>query len=123
LYERLKPSGPFFDELYLIFNTVFTGKGIKTIPDLLVLTDEEILLLTQDVPDVSDKEKRRAYLAVRFYQLLYKKYRLDPKDISDQLVYARSLGLPNTEALIKVLEEGNVSQRLEEVLNYLGVLK
>ncbi len=123
LYERLKPSGPFFDELHLILNTVFTGKGIKTIPDLLVLTDEEILLLTQDVPDVSDREKRRAYLAVRFYQLLYKKYRLDPKDISDQLVYARSLGLPNTETLIKVLEEGNISQRLEEVLNYLGVLK
>ena len=75
------------------------------------------------MPDVSDKEKRRAYLAVRFYQLLYKKYRLDPKDIIDQLVYANSLGLPNTDELIRVIEEGKISERLEGILNYLGLLK
>jgi len=75
------------------------------------------------VPGVSEREKKRAFLTVRFYQLLYKKYRLDPKDIRDQLIYANSLGLPNTDELIRVLEEGTVSQRLEAVLNYLVLLK
>jgi pyruvate, orthophosphate dikinase len=123
LYQRLTASGPFFDELHSIFNFLFTNKGIDTVADLLLLTEENILVLTQSAPDVSEREKKRAYLAVRFYQLLNKKYRMDPKDIKDQLIYAHSLGLPNTDALISLLEKGGIAQRLEGVLNYLELLR
>ena len=37
--------------------------------------------------------------------------------------YAQGMGLPNTDSLIAVLEEGTVPQRLEGVLNYLDLLK
>ena len=123
LYQRLTPSGPFFDELHSIFNFLLTSKGINTMTDLLRLKEDNILVLTQSAPDVSEREKRRAYLAVRFYQLLNKKYRMDPKDIKDQLIYARSLGLPNTDALIALLDKGTIAQRLEGVLNYLELLR
>jgi pyruvate, orthophosphate dikinase len=123
LYQRLTASGPFFDELHSIFNHLFSLKGIHAITDLLLLSEETILVLTQSAPDVSEREKRRAYLAVRFYQLLNKKYRMDPKDIKDQLIYAHSLGLPNTDALIALLENGGIAQRLEGVLHYLELLR
>jgi pyruvate,orthophosphate dikinase len=62
-------------------------------------------------------------MAIMFYQLLNKKYRLDYHDIIDQLKYTPSLGLPNTVSLIRILEEGNIFQRLEGILNYLQLLK
>ena len=55
--------------------------------------------------------------------MLNKKYRLNTQDIKEQLRRAQSLGLPNTDPLINILEEGNVYQRLEGILNYLQLLK
>jgi pyruvate,orthophosphate dikinase len=123
LYNRLESSGEYYDELHIIFKKIFSGKGIKYISDLLYLTEDEIILLTDNIQEVSDREKRRAYLAIKFYQLLHKKYRFDIKDIKEQLIYAHSLGLPATDSLISILDEGNIAQRLEAVLNYLEKLK
>lgn len=123
LYNKLDPSGQYYEELHIIFRQIFSGKGIKYITDLLYLTEEEIIFLVENVQAVSEREKRRAYLAIKFYQLLHKKYRFDIKDIKEQLVYAHSLGLPPTDSLIRILDEGNIAQRLEAVLNYLEQLK
>jgi len=123
IYQQVKSSGSYIDELHTIFNNIFLQKEVSDVTDLLHLKDDEILALTHNVPDVSGREKRRAYLAVKFYQLLYRKYKLDPQDIKDQLIHAQSLGLPNIDSLIAVLEQGKISQRLEGVLNYLGLLK
>jgi pyruvate,orthophosphate dikinase len=123
IYQQIKTSGSYIDELHSIFSDLFLRQGFFDVTDLLRLDDEEILFLIQSMPDISEREKRRAYLAVRFYQLLNSKYNFDVHDIKDQLKYAQSLGLPNTDSLIAVLEEGNISQRLEAILNYMGLLK
>jgi pyruvate,orthophosphate dikinase len=123
VYEQIKDSGPFVDELYTIFDNIFRLKGFLETPDLLSVSGEEIRALTGDMPLVSEREKKRAELAVTFYHLLNKKYNLDPQDIRDQLKYARCLGLPGTDPLISVLEGGSVSERLEGVLNYLNLLQ
>ncbi len=123
IYQQIKTSGSYIDELHMIFADIFLRKGFSDVTNLLHLEEEEILALTQNIPDVSEREKKRAYLAVKFYQQLNKKYNLDPQDIKDQLRYSQSLGLPNIESLTAVLEEGNISQRLESVLNYLGLLR
>ena len=122
IYERLKTSGPFVDELHGVFTTLFSGGTVSVVTDLLRLTDEEALNYIQSIPAISEREQRRAFLSIKFYQYLYKKYNLDTHDISEQLGYAQSIGLPNTDSLIAVLEEGTVPQRLEGVLNYLELL-
>lgn len=123
VYEQIKDSGSYVDELHTIFDNIFLRKGFSEITDLLCLSEEEIPELTRDVPRVSEREKKRADLAIRFYHLLNKKYNLDPQDIKGQLRYAQCLGLPNTDSLIAVLDEGSVSQRIEGVLNYLNLLR
>ena len=60
---------------------------------------------------------------MQFYQLLNKKYNLDPINIIEQLHHAQSLGLPNTDALITLLQGGTVARRLESVLDYLELLQ
>lgn len=123
IYEQIAVSGPYVDELRIIFNDLFDQKGLSEVSDLLYLDDDEIAALAYGTQNVSEKEKRRAFLTVKFYQLLNKKYNLDTQDIKDQLKFAQSLGLPHAGPLITVLENGTVSQRLREVLKYLGLLK
>ncbi len=123
LYQQIESSGHFIDELHTVFQTIFSERKISSVEELLYLTDEELLLFTENVPGIQEREKRRAYLTIRFYQLLNRKYKLAPQDIRDQLQYARSLGLPNTDSLIALLEQGTISERLEGVLVYLESLK
>ncbi|MEW6002401.1 MAG: PEP/pyruvate-binding domain-containing protein [Nitrospirota bacterium] len=123
IYGQINPSGPNIDEISLIFNSIFKDRGFSKLRDLIDLEEEEIHLLTKDVRDVSEKEKQRAYLAIRFYQLLNQKYDLDAQNIKDQLKHAGNLGLPKTDQLINILEKGNLYQRIEGILDYLQLLK
>jgi pyruvate,orthophosphate dikinase len=123
IYQQIKTSGPYIDEMNTIFNAIFMDKGISNVADLLYLKEEDIFAITRNIPDVSENEKKRAYLSIKFYQLLHRKYKMDPQDVMNQLRYAQSLGLPNTDSLITILERGNVYQRLEGILNYLQLLR
>jgi pyruvate,orthophosphate dikinase len=123
IYQQVMSSGLYVDELSIIFNSIFSYKGIHNVTHLLSLTEDDINALIKDVPDVSEKEKRRAFLAIKFYQLLNEKYRLNIQNIMDQLKRAQGLGLPNTDSLITALEEGSAYQRLGSILDYLQLLK
>jgi len=123
VYDRIEASGPLIDELNTIFRSFFTTDKIRSVTDLLNLTAEDIHELTADMPEVSEGEKKRAYLAIRFYQLLDRKYRLSHLNILGELKFAGSLCLPDAGRTIAVLENGDAFQRLEEVLNYLQRLK
>jgi pyruvate,orthophosphate dikinase len=123
VHHQIKTSGSHIDEISTIFNSIFRDKEIHNVTGLLNLTEEEILTLTKNVSDVSERERKRAYLAIKFYQLLYTKYKLSTHDIKDQLRYAQGLGLPNTDSLISILEGGNVYQRLEGIIDYLQLLR
>jgi len=123
IYEHVADSGPYVDELNTIFNVLFRDKKIQTVPDLLGITEDALHALINDVLHVSQRERRRAYLAVKYYQVLFKKYRLNVHDIKDHLKNAQRLGLPNAEPLISDLEKCKVSHQLESILDYLKLLK
>lgn len=123
IFRRIRTSGPYIDDLHTIFNDLFRHQRFSRVTDLLHLSEEEMISLTEGVPDVSQREKKRASLAIRYYQLLNKKYRLDPANIVEHLQYARSLGLPNTEEVIALLGSGSVSDRIEGVIDYLNQLQ
>ena len=123
VFQRIKNSGPYVDDLNIIFHDIFRHKGFSRVTDLLHLTEAETLSITEGIPGITERERKRACLAVRYYQLLNRKYRLNPQEIAEHLEYARSLGLPNTESLIVLLNKGSLSERLEGVLNYLELLR
>jgi pyruvate,orthophosphate dikinase len=123
VYQKINASGPHFDELHTVFGDIFGAKGFSDVTELLGIPEEEVGSLTDGMPEVSDREKKRAYLAIRFYRLLNKKYNLDARDIMEQLGYAPCLGLPGTDPLIVLLKEGTVAERIEGVLDYLALLK
>lgn len=123
VYDRIEAAGPFVDELNTIFAHFFGADKIQSVRDLLNLTGEDIHSLMAGRPDVSEGEKKRACLMIRFYQLLDGKYRLNPQDIVKELNYAGNIGLPDAGGVIAALEKGDVFQRLEEILNYLERLK
>lgn len=123
VYERIKTGGSYIDDMNTIFNFIFSYKAINSVTDLLSLSEEEAGSIIKNIPDVSEREKKRAYLAIRFYQLLNKKYKLDPQDIQFHLQQAQCLGLPNVDLLISILDKGSLHQRLEAILNYMQLLK
>jgi pyruvate,orthophosphate dikinase len=123
IYVNITNSGLYVDELSTIFNALFQDKEIQKVADLLSMTEDSLHASINNVPNVSQKERRRAYLAVRYYHMLFQKYRLNVHNIKDHLNNAQRLGLPNTESLISVLEKGTVSQRLDSILDYLKLLK
>ncbi len=119
----LPESGTYVDELNVIFTHLFERRGFSRIRDLVELSEKDLHDEIGRVPSVSKAEKRRAFLAVRFYQLLCQKYSFGPEQIKDQLTHARYLGLPGAEAFITTLETGSLSERLEAVLDYLHLLQ
>ncbi|HXW69278.1 MAG TPA: hypothetical protein VEJ88_06685, partial [Dissulfurispiraceae bacterium] len=123
VYDRIEVTGQFVDELNIIFARLFTTDKIRKIADLLNLTDEESYELIADIPDISEGEKKRAGLAIRFYQLLDRKYRLSHLNISGELRFAGQICLPDAGMISDALEKGDAFQRLDEILNYLQRLK
>ncbi|MCL5023418.1 MAG: hypothetical protein M1497_08660, partial [Nitrospirae bacterium] len=123
VYELVATEGPFVDELGAVFASIFAAGRVRGIHDLLELTKDEVHALAAAVPAVSEREKRRAYLAVRFYQLLERKYRLSPQSAAEELRYAAQIGLPDAGGLSAVLKDGDPSRCLREILDYLGLLK
>lgn len=123
VYRQVSVSGPFVDDISTIFDSLFRERKMHCVTDLLSLDEKDVHALVQAIPGVPQGERERACLAVKLYQLLYRKYRLSPQNIIDELRRVNTMGLPNADALISVLHEGDASRRLDEILNYLQLLK
>lgn len=123
LYQRIKTSGAFVDELNKIFNYIFERKSLNSITELLNIPDNDIENILNEIKDISEREEKRTILAIRFYKLLNQKYRLNPQDIFQQLNNAQSIGLPNVEHLVEKLKNGNLPEKIDAILDYLQQLK
>lgn len=123
VFQRISVSGPYIDELHTIFTELFRRKGLSNVSELLQLSEEEMCDVTRSIESVTERERKRACLAVTYYQLLNRKYRLDPQGIAEHLAYASSLGLPNAESLVGALANPDISARLHAILDYLDRLK
>jgi pyruvate, orthophosphate dikinase len=123
VYEEISEGGPLVEEMHAIFATIFNSQAIHHTEDLLDLAEAEIRRLIQNVPDVSERERERAFLMIQFYQLVHEKYALSFKDIQTHLQRAANLGLPDPSALLTALRSHDAFLRLESILDYLLELK
>ncbi len=123
VYREVASSGPYVDEMHRIFRHLFSDTRINHVKDLLDVTEEELQAKLHSIPDVSARERKRAFLVIRFYQLLHEKYALSFKDIHVHLKRAAYLGLPDPDPLLRALEEKDTIAKLDGILDYLMELK
>ncbi len=123
VYRDIEASGPFIDDIHCIFGQLFQQTEIRHTEDLLEVSEAELQQLINNTPDASEREKQRAFLFVRFYQLLHEKYALSFKDIEVHLQQAMGLGLPDPESLLAALKSDDSAKKLDAILDYLLELK
>ena len=122
IYGEIVPAGEYFDELNTIFGTLF--RKIQGETDQLLRWDvqrtaKEIEL----IPGVKTREKKRAALMIRLYQLLYSKYFYQHIDILSELGKSPFLSSEDVVALQNSIKRNNYYRSLSLVLNMISLLK
>jgi len=123
VYSSIAVSGPLVDEIHRIFVRIFEQTSIPHVKDLLDLSEQEAWDIIRQVPDISERERKRAFLFIQLYQMLHEKYALSFKDIHIHLERAAKLGLPDPSPLLAVLESPDAFSKLDAILDYLMELK
>lgn len=122
VFRSIDPESPYVFDLHLLFAGMFSELHLREAGDLLLKTEADIRECIGKIP-ASERERTRAAGIVRFYQLLWQKYRLGLHDLKEQLETASSMGLPACAELIAALESDSIQVRLAATLNYLDELK
>ncbi|MBP8644878.1 MAG: hypothetical protein KBH99_01995 [Syntrophobacteraceae bacterium] len=123
IFEAVPTAGPLVEEVHRIFTAIFASRTIHHATDLLDLTESQIRTLIWSVPDVSERERQRAFLLIQLYQLLHEKYALSFKDLQVHLQRAAIIGLPNPAALMDAMNHPDPIVKLGATLDYLEELK
>ncbi|MGC8718864.1 MAG: PEP/pyruvate-binding domain-containing protein [Thermodesulforhabdaceae bacterium] len=123
IYSNIDVSTSYVQHPHRLIKALFEETIVNKIEDLLDINEETLNTVFDRISDVPPKEKRRLTLMVKFYQLLYEKYNLNPKEIIDYLHKGAQIGLPDPSKLIEALQNGNSITKLESILEYLIKLK
>lgn len=122
VYREVHTAGEYFDDLHRIFSELFQ-KIHDDVAKLLEWDRERISKEISLVADVSAREKERAELMIRFYQLIYKKYFHQHVDILKDLESSCLLDLRKIRSLRRSLQKKDYYKSLTVVLAMLTVLK
>ncbi len=123
IYPEITTEGPLVAEVHSIMKAIFKTPTVNHVKDLLEVSESEIRAIIEKEEGVSQREKRRVFLLIQFYQLLHEKYALSFKDIHVHLQRAATMGLPDPTRLIAVLEHEDPMRKLTIILDYLLELK
>ena len=121
VYERVEAAGDDYAGMHRIFAAVF-----RKHPDprsLLAWEPARIEKTVQRIPDVPERDREKAVLVVRFYQLLYKKYHVQHQDVIQLLDASYGFDRPKLEALKNALARRHHDKSLQILLDLLSLLK
>ncbi len=118
IYAQVKNSGEYFDGMHRIFLKIFQKTGSN--PTALVQWDREKLgKIIQRLTDVSKRDKERALLLIHFYQLIYKKYKINHAYIIKDLENSTFLDQNKVRSLKWCLQRRDYYKALEIILDFL----
>ncbi len=122
VYEQIASSGEYFDGLHSIFKYLMVK--VNNDPTILLGWDKarahkEIY----GIRAVSTRDKERAMLMIRFYQLLHKKYNPQHIDLLKDLEANYIFDTSQVKALQRSLKKKNYVRSLSIILDFLGLLK
>ncbi|MEX1300160.1 MAG: PEP/pyruvate-binding domain-containing protein [Desulfotignum sp.] len=122
IYEEIQTSGRFVDG---------PGKIMKYLEVKKLHHPNEYLVHSQDVLDqyvdkvtgVTDLDRQRVRLILRFYRLLNEKYGLDHLEIKSYLNNFKTDDLPDPRRLAAALDQTRPETKIDQLLNYMDELK
>ncbi|MHB8830140.1 MAG: hypothetical protein ACYC6Q_11540, partial [Syntrophales bacterium] len=123
VYQGINPAGEYFSELNVIFDRLFAK--IHGEPAALLGWDiQKIEKEIDSITGASAREKKRAELMIRFYQLLSRKYfNNQSADILRELEDHPFINTEKIGFLKRAMERGDSYRCLSLVLEMLAVLK
>lgn len=122
VYEQVRNDGEYFDGLHAVFQSLF--REIQgDVRKLLEWDTARIAKELKGIRGVAHREKERAQLMIRFYQLLYKKYFHRHIDLLRDLETSRLVDSPKIRSLKRALDRKDHYKGLCLVMDMLSVLK
>jgi len=122
IYHWLNNSSEYFQGMHRIFRWVMPV--VNNNPEgLLTWEKEDIQKRLKKIRDVAEEDREKAYLMVRFYQLLYKKYNARHVDLIKDLSSSGIFPLAKINRLKRHLSRGDYYKGLVIVLDFLSLLK
>ncbi len=122
VYREIKASGEYFDGLHVIFGRLIE-KIHDDVPKLLEWDQEKIAREIAGIKGVIEREKERAGLMIRFYQLIYKKYFHQHIDILKDLEASTLLEPRKVRSLRRSLARKDDYKSLTVILAMIASLK
>lgn len=120
LIEELKNEKEHFRDLGELLNSVL--KDYNSIDDL-ILSPIDLITSKLNAQNGSHQIKSKLILAIRLYQLLYSKYRINYCELEQFLKETIYLGLPDGSYLAEIFAEDSLQKKIEALLDYLEELK
>ncbi len=122
IYRQLDLNTPFLEGLQKIFRHL-KGTGISIPNDFISKEEQYLHELCRQTPEVSDIDRERAQLAITLYRLLHQKYHTSFTQLDAYIAQLKTESFPELEQLKKALAENKLQNKLEQLLQYLALLK
>jgi pyruvate,orthophosphate dikinase len=122
VYREIPVKGEYLDGLHRIFKILIPKVGQQ--PQAFLEWDKsKIAREVNAIKGVSERDRERGTLALRFYQLLYKKYNPQHVDLLKDLERAYLFDPEQIRSLERSLKTGNYRRALGHILGFLSILK
>lgn len=122
IYEEIPSSGRFVDGPGKIMQHLETKKLCHP-QDFLMYRQEALDQIAGEVENVTDLDRQRVRLMLRFYRLLNEKYGVDHLEIKSYLANFKTDYMPELRRLTEALEETHLETKIGLLLDYMAELK
>jgi pyruvate,orthophosphate dikinase len=122
IYEQIEGSGELYAGMHKIFADLH--QKVQHNPRQFLQWDQvKIQRILQKINGVSDRDKEKAALILRFYQLLYKKYNIYHLDVIQNMESYNAFDEQKVEAFKKAFSRKDYDKSLMILLDFMSLLK
>ncbi len=122
IYEEIQTSGRFVDGPGTIMQFL-EEKKLPHPKDFLMYRQEAMDGYVDEAPGVTDLDRHRVRLMLRFFRLLNEKYGVDHLEIKSYLANFKTDDLPDSRRLVAALNETRLESKIDRLLAYMAELK
>ncbi len=122
IFEEIEAKGRFVDGPSAIFQAM-AYKKFDAPKRFLLVPIEDLDAIVDSVDGVTDLDKKRSKLILRFYRLLNEKYGTDNLELKTYLAAHRAEGMPDPAGVIQSLSDSHLETKIEHLLAYMAELK
>jgi len=122
MYVQVEQGGDYVDGMHALFNH-FKQSGVAIPKGLLKIDDRAVEALCREAPEASERDRKRAALAVAFYKLLDQKYNIGFTEIESYIDQLDTSSFPDRDKIKQALAETSTKRKISGLMHYLEQLK